>query len=144
MKKLLAIALSLVLFASTSFAGDKPTDKKVAETFTRFFASAQSISWNQTTNYTQANFLMNGQFLSAYFALNARMLGVSRNLTSLELPLMLIADLKKNYDGFWITELFEYVTPDSDAYYVTLENADKKLILKSNSGKFSVYKNLVK
>ena len=146
MKKFFAFTFSLFLIAATSFAtaGNEPTDKKVAQTFIKFFASAQSVSWNKAVTYTQANFLMNGQYLSAYFAPDASMLGVSRNLTSLELPLTLMADLKKNYEGFWITELFEYGTPDSDAYYVTLENADKKLILKSNSGRFSIYKNLVK
>ncbi|HUR11513.1 MAG TPA: hypothetical protein VM012_09100 [Flavitalea sp.] len=147
MKKFLILLTSLVLVFSVSFANsgnEKPMDKKIAVAFAKTFASAHSISWTESVAYTQADFQINGQYLSAYFTPDGQMAGVSRNLTSQELPLTLIADLKKNYTGYWITELFEYAGHGSDTYYVTLENADKKMILMSNSSSFVLYKKLVK
>lgn len=146
MKKSIALAFLLTFFAFTSFAGtgNEPTDKNIADKFTKIFASAQSVNWVQNKGFVQADFLLNGQYLSAYFTPDAKMAGVSRNLLSNDLPIYLMADLKINYEGYWISELFEYANPDSDTYYVTVENADKKLILKSNSTGFSLFKKSIK
>ena len=51
-----------------------------------------------------------------------------------------MTELKKEYNGFWISELFEMVSDDQTTYYVSLENADKTLVLKSNgTSGWSVY-----
>jgi len=44
----------------------------------------------------------------------------------------LLTDLKKNYSSHWITDLFEMASSNENVYYVTLENADQKLVLKSS------------
>jgi hypothetical protein len=44
---------------------------------------------------------------------------------------VLTAELKKNYEGYWITDLFEIATDSQTSYYVTLENADHKIVLES-------------
>jgi hypothetical protein len=72
------------------------------------------------------------------------MLGVSRNLSSNDLPFNLRMNLQSYFEKYWVTEAFEYATPASDSYYVTLENADVKLILKSESGVFQLYKKTIK
>lgn len=142
MKKLLSLSLAFTFFMATSFATEDrgAADKKVADAFTRHFAAAQSITWNKASDITTATFVLDGQYLAAHFSPDAKMLGVSRNIVSTELPLNLGHDLKSYVAKYWITDVFEYATPDSDAYYVTLENADYKLILKSDAGSFVIYK----
>src|SRR5688500_11990762 len=146
MKKLLSLLPVLLIFAATSFAtpASDPSSKKVTETFTKLFAAAQSVQWQQTSTFMKAQFQVNGLYLSAYFTPDAEFMGVSRNLTSTQLPLHLLADLKKNYSQYWITELFEYATANADDYYVTLESADKTIILKGNMNGFTIFKKTVK
>ncbi|HMF70053.1 MAG TPA: hypothetical protein VK616_01185 [Flavitalea sp.] len=146
MKKLFSLTVILALFITTSFAneGPVPGDKKLTEAFSKYFAAAQSVTWNQTAKIATANFELNGQYLAAHFSPDAKMLGVSRNLSSSDLPFNLRMNLQSYFEKYWVTEAFEYATPASDSYYVTLENADSKLILKSESGRFYVYKKIVK
>lgn len=146
MKKLFSLASILVLCMATSFAnaGPTPDDKKVIDAFAKHFAAAQSVTWNQTAKISTANFELNGQYLAAHFSPDAKMLGVSRNLSSNDLPFNLRMNLQSYFEKYWVTEAFEYATPASDSYYVTLENADVKLILKSESGIFQLYKKNIK
>jgi len=49
--------------------------------------------------------------------------------------------LKKNYSGYWISDLFEVAKNNGTSYYVTLENGDKKVVLTSANGSdWSTYK----
>ena len=146
MKKLLSLLPVLLIFAASSFAtpATDPVNKRVTETFTKLFAGAESVQWEQTSTFMKAQFQVNGTYLSAYFTPEAKFIGVSRNLASTQLPLHLLADLKKNYSQYWITELFEYATADADDYYVTLESAEKTIVLKGNMNGFSVFKKTVK
>jgi len=51
------------------------------------------------------------------------------------------ANLKKNYSGYWISDLFEVAKNNGTSYYVTLENGDKKVVLTSANGSdWSTYK----
>jgi hypothetical protein len=142
MKKLLSVATFLVVIITSSFASTDPVaaDKKVSEAFGKYFAAAQSVTWNKSDKISTASFQINGEYLSAHFATDATMLGVSRNITTNDLPLNLRKDLSSYFEKYWITNAFEYATPISDSYYITIENADTKLILKGESGTFSIYK----
>ena len=146
MKKLFSLTLSVLLIAATSFAtpGNEPANKRITETFTKIFSAAESVQWEQSSSFTKAQFQLNGAYLSAWFTPEADFMGVSRNLTSTQLPLHLMADLKKNYSQYWITELFEYASTGASDYYVTVENAEKTIILKGNMNGFSVYKKTAK
>ena len=68
------------------------------------------------------------------------MIALTRNLSSLELPIALQASLKKNYDCYWISDLIEVAREQGTSYYITLENADTKLTLKSSGLDWSSYK----
>ena len=63
-------------------------------------------------------------------------MGLTSNSSSLQLPITLQASLKNNYEGYWITDLFEMANEEGTSYYVTLESADSKLVLKSVSNTF--------
>jgi hypothetical protein len=57
---------------------------------------------------------------------------VVRNITSDQLPINLLTSLRRDYTAFWITDLFEISSDGQTTYYVTIENSDKKIVLKSD------------
>jgi hypothetical protein len=142
MKKLTSFLIVALMIATTTFASENPAQKsqQMQLDFNKHFAAATSVSWLSSSNLTTANFLMNGQYLSVHYSPDAKMLGISRNVVSSDLPLSLQRDLGSYLSKYWITEAFEYATNGTDDYYVVLENADVKLILKNEAGRFYTYK----
>ena len=67
------------------------------------------------------------------------MIAITRNISSTQLPISLQTNLKNNYEGFWISDLFEVANEEGTTYYVTVENADTKLILKSSNSDWVTY-----
>lgn len=47
------------------------------------------------------------------------------NILSTQLPVALLAQIKKGYKGYWITELYEQGKSKKLSYFITLENADQ-------------------
>jgi len=142
MKRLLVtltIALSLVSLSSFANAGEEVSPKAL-EAFQTSFKNATEVNWTVSENFYKASFALNGQYITAYYDAEGSMKALTRNISSVQLPLTLQADLKKNYDNFWISDLFEMASEDGTSYYITLENADTKMILKSNSSQWESFK----
>ena len=74
---------------------------------------------------------MNGQSLSALLSEEGKLIAVSRNILSTELPLNLQASLSKNFAAYWISDLVEYAVGNETLYYLTVENADQKSVYES-------------
>ena len=79
--------------------------------------------------------MYNDQYVSAYYSIDGDLMGLTRYISPADLPLVLQSDLKKNYSEFWMTDLFEVAKDDGTAYYITLEDADQKIVLKGTGGK---------
>jgi hypothetical protein len=47
------------------------------------------------------------------------------NILSTKLPPVLLAEIKKDYKGYWITELYEEGKAKRPSYFIVLENADE-------------------
>lgn len=47
------------------------------------------------------------------------------NILSSQLPSVLLMDIKKEYKGYWITELYEEGKSKRPCYFITVENADQ-------------------
>lgn len=60
---------------------------------------------------------------------------VTRNVLSTELPAALSSDIKKDYKGYWIAELFEVKNKRRPSYFLTLENADQVVKLSALDSK---------
>jgi len=137
---ILSIATMLMMGVSISaFAGkndDGGVNQQAVRSFKKDFTGASNIMWEQRENFTKATFSLHGQVLFAYYNNNGDLQAVVRNITSDQLPINLLASLKKEYDGYWISDLFEIVSDDQTNYYVTLENSDKKIVLKSQGVEF--------
>ena len=57
--------------------------------------------------------------------------GVERNIVSSQLPMALLTDIKKDYKDYWITECSEKNKKKQADYFITLENADQIVQLRS-------------
>ena len=55
-----------------------------------------------------------------------------RNILSSQLPAALLADIKRDYKDYWITELVEEGKVKHPDFVLTLENADQILHLRSS------------
>jgi hypothetical protein len=137
--KFIAIAtLVLTMGATTSFAGTNSfagpahgINGQVSTAFHKDFNKAELIDYTSSKDYTKLTLRMNDIIVFAYYSENGELLAVTRNIRSTQLPLPLLLDLKKNYTGYWITELFELNSEGQTSYYMTMENADTKLNLRS-------------
>jgi hypothetical protein len=145
MKPLFVLAMFLSsFFTKTSYATDI-VSAKALQSFQNTFVSAKEASWTVTDTYYKVQFILNDQTLTAFYNQEGSFVGVTRNISSFQLPIILQTELKKDHANEWITELFEMSHDNGTDYYITLENADNKTILKSsNNSTWSVYKKLRK
>jgi len=133
-KMMLALGLMLTIAVSSAFAGDEKISPRVLESFKSKFSTAQEVSWTAGKNYYRAAFKINDQNIFAYYSLDGELLGMARYMSSLQLPINLLGDLKNDYSQYWISDLFEVNNSGGTHYYVTLEDADTALMLKSTNG----------
>jgi len=134
----LTIALSLISFSS--FASDPDVNPAALHSFNKSFKNATEVNWTISHTFYKANFALNGQYVSAYYDADGKMIALTRNISSVQLPIVLQANLKKNYENFWISDLFEVTNEEGTSYYVTIENADTTMILKSNNQNWERFK----
>lgn len=131
--KFLLVTLTVLLsvFNTKSYATDVNVSQVVIESFKNSFESATEVKWSYSDNLYKADFAYHGQYIAAYFDVQGEMVAATRNIASSQLPIGLQTNLKKDYQGFWISNLFELSDASGTTYYVTLENADNKIVLKS-------------
>ena len=137
---ILSIATMLMMGVSISaFAAkneDGTVNQLIVKSFKKDFNGASNIIWEQRDTYTKATFSLHGQVLFAYYNNNGDLQAVVRNITSDQLPISLLSSLRKEYGNCWLSDLFEIVSDDQTSYYVTLEDSDKKVVLKSQGTEF--------
>jgi hypothetical protein len=140
MKKIILV-LAVALTTLSSFASDRTVDPKVVELFKTEFVAAKEVNWTVAETYFKADFVFNDQRVSAYYSTEGELLGVTRFITVLDLPMNLQMALKKSYSSYWVSDLFEMTKSDATGYYITLEDADNTVVMKATSGgEWSVHK----
>lgn len=145
-KSILTWALIVMVGVSTSFAhGIEGVSEKVMNSFKKEFANAKDVQWESTKDFAKATFSLHGQVMFAFYNSEGNQLAVTRNIVASQLPLTLLAEVKKSYGEFWISDLFEMSSNDQTSYYITLENGDQKVVLKSeDSRNWEVYNKVKK
>jgi hypothetical protein len=144
MKKMI-MTLAVALSTLCSFAMEVEVSSKVLDAFKTEFAGAKEVSWTAGENFYKASFIYNDQYVFAFFSTEGEMLGMTRYISSVDLPMSLQTGLKRNYNNYWISDLFEVSNNDGTGYYLTVENADSKIVLKSNvGGTWNVYSKTTK
>ena len=133
MKKMI-MTLAVALGTLVAFAGEENVNRKVLDAFKNEFAAAQQVEWSTGDNFYKAAFVFNNKHVFAFYNMDGELIGITRYLSSMDLPLNLQVSLKKSYTNYWISDLFEVAKKDNTTYYITLENADTKIVLKSTDG----------
>jgi hypothetical protein len=132
MKKTILIGALILSTAWASFAGDGTgPGKKFTSSFNKVFSGAKEVSWQKNQDYVIATFYIQGQVMTAYYTKDAALAAVSHNMLSDQLPACLLTSLKMNLNDHWVTSLYQEVKDGSSHYYVTLENAEEMVVLKS-------------
>lgn len=142
MKKIITmLVLASILIANTAFAKEKESiNEKIQSAFKEEFSQATLVNWSKSDNYYKAEFTLHNDVMTAYYNESAELMGVTRNLLSIDLPITLQFSLKKDYDNYWISDLFEFSRKDDNGYFVTIENADTKIVLQSEGSVWKLYK----
>ena len=132
MKKML-LALVVLVSSLAVNAEEKNVNEKVLNAFKTEFTTASQVEWTTGPNYYKASFVFNDKHVFAFYNAEGSLLGLTRNITLSELPLKLQTDLKKNYESYWISDLFEAAREEGTSYFLTLEDADTRLVLKASA-----------
>jgi hypothetical protein len=145
MKKILfATAFLLSISFATMANNGKSTDPKAIAAFKKDFSGANDASWEEASDFSKVTFTINGSTLFAYYSANGELIAASRNISPSQLPINLFTGLKNEYSSYWISDLFEMSRNNSTRYYVTLENANEKKILRSTSWGWETYSSSIK
>lgn len=125
--------LTLAIAVSTlgAFAGEDEVNPKVLNAFKTEFNTANDVEWSEGTDFFKAAFVYNDRHLFAYYTKTGELLALARYISPLDLPLSLQKNLKEGYGEYWISDLMEVAKGDGTTYYVTLEDADTRVMLKT-------------
>ena len=135
MKKiLLSVVFTMSLGIAAVFAGIPDVNAKALESFKDQFPTATETEWSSTSDYYKVNFIYNDNHVSAYYSLDGEFLATLRHISSVNLPMLLQTSLKNDYSNYWISDLYELAKYDGISYYVTIENANQKIVLRSANG----------
>lgn len=144
MKKMI-VTLAIAVSSLVAFAREENVSKKVLDAFKTEFATVKEVEWTTGSDYYKASFKYNEKYVFAYYSLDGELLGLTRYISPVDLPLSLQIDLKKKSNSYWVSDLFEVAKNGTTSYYLTLDNADTKLVLKSTGGSdWEVFKTVKK
>lgn len=138
----LFLSLAMTLITTSAFAdGEDRVAPAALQSFQSSFKSAKEVNWSVSQSLYKAEFLLNGQYVNAFYSNEGKMVALTRNISTLSLPITLQADLKNCYDAYWITDVLEVANEEGTTYFLTLEDADNKIILKSlGQAEWTTYK----
>ena len=145
-KQLITLSLAVLVTISSAFAGNKDgASDKAVRSFNKDFAQARNVEWDINRELQKATFELNGQVMFAYYSKDGELLAISRNLSTTQLPIRLSASLKQQYSDYWVSDLFEMASNNESSYYITIENAESKTVLRAiGSGDWQLYKKVKK
>ena len=133
-KRILTLVTAFVLIANITFAntGKSSVPESVTYAFNQSFSHAKMIGWDDYGNYYKATFMQRGKTMYAFYSDEAQFMGIAKNVLSDQLPVLLQAGIKNNFQGYWITDLVNYQVDGKNGFLVTIENADEKIVLKTD------------
>jgi len=129
---ILMLTLCLSLFSLRSFASDVEVSDAALSSFKTSFANATEVNWTSYNDYYRVSFFEGEEYIVAYYNKEGERIALTRNISLKQLPLSLQVSLKNDYGNYWISDMFEVNNTEQGlVYYVTIENADSKIVLKS-------------
>jgi len=133
-KVLVALSLLIAVVAGSSFTtAPESVNRNVLSAFNNSYESAKDVSWEVKKDFVKATFTMEGKVFYAYYRQNGEKIATTRNLIIDELPASLRDELRTKYENnFWLTQLFEVVSDQENAYYVSLTDGVSTIVYKTD------------
>lgn len=132
------------LVASSTPNNDEKVSPVVVASFRKVFANASEVNWTETESFYKAQFQLNQQYVAAFFSKSGEILGISKNISSAQLPVILQTGLKAVLQQGWIIELFEFSNDNNVTYYMTVENTNEKITLHSVNNEWHFFQKQIK
>ena len=147
MKKLTTIVTAaLLLFSVSAFAsnGDEVT-AKVKFAFEKDFTKAKNVYWKKTDDFYFASFIMNDFIVDAAYNEEAELVGTSRKIAIVQLPLSISLTLSQKYSDYTVSDDATELTCNGETkYFVTVVNEKQILRLHCiSNGDVSVDKKIM-
>src|SRR5690349_4953681 len=101
MKKILLVITFILTLAALAFANEEKIKPEVLDAFKTRFSNAQDVTWVAGNNYFKASFNYYGSPMFAWYTPSGKLMGVTRYMSSTELPLYLRNTLKEKYTHYW-------------------------------------------
>jgi CRISPR/Cas system-associated exonuclease Cas4 (RecB family) len=133
MKKMI-LTMVIAISSLAVSAREAEVNKKVLDAFKTEFTTARDVEWTVGKDFYKAAFIFNDKHVFAYYNIDGDLLGLTRYISPVDMPLNLQISLKEKSNGYWISDLFEMAKNGTTSYYLTIENAETKTVLKSTSG----------
>jgi len=144
MKKII-VTLAIAISSLSAFAGEENISPVVLDAFKSEFTTARQVEWTVGINYYMATFSFNDKYVFAYYNEEGDLLGLKKYISPDQLSMNLQISLQKKYSDFWISDLAEIAKNGRTDYYITLENADKKIVLvAAGESEWKIYSTLKK
>ena len=89
------LTLAIAVSTFSAFASDENVNQKVLNAFKKEFNTAREVEWTTGSNYYKATFVYNEKHVFAYYNENGELLGLTRYLSPVDLPMNLQKNLKK-------------------------------------------------
>ena len=129
----------------THAAAPDKINRMVSNSFKTDFNNAEILSYTMSHNVINLTFITNGLVMHAFYTDNGELLGITRNILTNQLPIALLLKFRQDYQGFWVTDLFEATNQEDHNYFITLENSETRIVLKStDDSNWEIYKKTIK
>ena len=142
MKRILIAAITAMVISSTAFATDEnKVSLNIKETFKEEFKEARRVEWTVKSDFVKAAFEENGARINVFYDPQGNKIGKSHTIALEDLPLSARRSIAKKYAEHNITEAVEFSGIEGDAFYITAENDNEKVILKiTDTSSISTFK----
>jgi hypothetical protein len=143
MKKLLFSALIAVSLVSSAFAAsgeNKKVSLQITKAFESNFNDVGNVTWNITEKFAKATFVLNDVTTEAFYSPDGEFIGTSQAIALDKIPTVAKRAIAKKYTDYTVREAIKFDGVDETAYYVSVENDKKSIVLKVLNYSVSVYK----
>ena len=132
-RKTLLVTFLFSISISSLFAADfDEVSKSIMENFQKEFNRAEDIHWTEAGELRKATFRLNGVEMHAYYTENGDKYASAKNVHVTEISEKVMLKIKNQFKNHWITSAFEVEQNGTKTFYVTFENADQKVMVKTN------------
>jgi hypothetical protein len=145
MKKLLLSALIAVSVFSSAFA--EPVIKvnsRILADFKGKFKVTDQVKWDVTANYVKAMFVENNVTTEVFYNVDGEYIGTSQPISLDNVLTAAKRSLAKKYADYTAKEAIKFENEEETAYFISVENDKRALVLKVVNSSVSIFKNNVK